>query len=95
VFVLDLKSRRVEIVGSTRNPDAAFMGQAARRLMDAVDGFLARHRVLICDRDAKWTDRFRAPLEGAGVRGRLSKRRTPTPTRNGSCARFGRNAWTA
>src|SRR2546427_7528764 len=26
LFVLDLKSRRVEIVGSTRNPDAAVMG---------------------------------------------------------------------
>ena len=67
LFVLDLKSRRVQIVGSTPNPDAAFMGQAARRLTDAVDGFLARHRVLICDRDAKWTDEFRALLDGAGV----------------------------
>src|SRR5262249_33008831 len=68
LFVLDLKSGRVEIVGSTRNPDGAFMGQAARRLTDAVDGFLARHRVLICDRDGKWTDGFRALLDGAGVR---------------------------
>src|SRR5262245_57638946 len=34
LFVLDLKSRRVAIVGSTRNPDSAFMGQAARRLTD-------------------------------------------------------------
>jgi phosphatidylglycerophosphate synthase len=31
------------------------MAQAARRLTDAIDGFLARHRVLISDRDAKWT----------------------------------------
>jgi putative transposase len=51
LFVLDLKSRRVQIVGSTPNPDAAFMAQAARRLTDVVDGFLAGHRVLICDRD--------------------------------------------
>jgi hypothetical protein len=41
--------------GSTPTPDAWFMAQAARRLTDAIDGFLARHRVLICDRDAKWT----------------------------------------
>ena len=27
------------------------MAQAARRLTDAVDGFLAGHRILICDRD--------------------------------------------
>jgi transposase InsO family protein len=68
MFVLDLKSRRVQVVGSTSNPDAAFMAQAARRLTDAVDGFLASHRILICDRDGKWTDRFRGIVEGAGVR---------------------------
>jgi putative transposase len=68
LFVLDLKSRRVQIVGLTRNPDAAFMVQAARRLTDAVDGFLAGHRVLICDRDSKWMEGFRSRLEGAGVR---------------------------
>ena len=39
LFVLDLRSRRVQMVGSTPNPDAAFMIQAARRLTDTVDGF--------------------------------------------------------
>jgi hypothetical protein len=48
-----LKSRRVQIVYSTRNPDAAFMAQAPWRPTDAVDGFLRGHRVLICDRDEK------------------------------------------
>ena len=51
--VIDLRSRRVHVVGSTPDPDAACMAQTARRLTDAVDGFLAGHRVLICDRDAK------------------------------------------
>jgi transposase InsO family protein len=68
LFVIDLRSRRVHVAGSTPNPDAAFMVQAARCLTDAVDGFLARHRVLICDRDGKWTERFRDIVEGAGVR---------------------------
>src|SRR5919106_2961574 len=45
LFVVDLESRRVLVVGSTPNPDAEFMVQAARRLTDAVDGFLAGHRV--------------------------------------------------
>ena len=35
---------------------------------DAVDGFLASHRVLICDRDSKWTDAFRHIVQDAGVR---------------------------
>jgi putative transposase len=67
-FVIDLRSRRVYVAGSTPTPDAGFMAQTARRLTDAVDGFLARHRVLICDRDAKWTEGFRRIVEGAGVR---------------------------
>ena len=66
LFVLDLESRRVQVVGSTPTPDGAFMVQAARRLTDAVDGFLASHRVLIWDRDGKWTNGFRRLLEGPG-----------------------------
>src|SRR3989442_281943 len=66
LFVLDLESRQVLMVGSTPNPDAGFMAQAARRLTDAVDGFLASHRFLICDRDGKWTEGFRRLLEEAG-----------------------------
>jgi Lactonase, 7-bladed beta-propeller len=53
LFVIDLQSRRVHVAGSTPTPDTGFMAQVARRLTDAVDGFPARHRVLICDRDAK------------------------------------------
>ena len=55
LFVIDLASRRVQILGSTRHPDALFMHQTTRALVFADDGTLARHRVLICDRDAKWT----------------------------------------
>jgi hypothetical protein len=43
--------RRVRVAGSTPTPDAGFMAPAARRLTDAVDGFLAGHRLLIRDRD--------------------------------------------
>jgi putative transposase len=68
LFVLDLRSRRVDVVGSTPNPDATFMTQAARHLTDGVDGFLSGHRILICDRDGKWTEGFRRVMEGAGVR---------------------------
>lgn len=89
LFVLDLKSRRVQIVGSTRNPDAAFMAQAARQLTAAVEGFLAGHRVLICDRDGKWTDGFRGLLEGAGVRMVLTP--VQAPNANAYAERFVRS----
>jgi transposase InsO family protein len=68
LFVLDLRSRRVHVADSTPTPDAWFMAQAARRLTDAVDGFLASHQILLCDRDGKWTDDFRRIVQGAGVR---------------------------
>ena len=89
LFVLDIKSRRVAIVGSTRNPDAAFMAQAARRLTDAVDGFLTGHRVLICDGDGKWTDGFQAILEGAGVR--IVRTPVQAPNANAYAERFVRS----
>jgi putative transposase len=50
--VLDLRTRRVHVAGSTPIPDDAFMTQVARYLTDAVDGFLVGYRVLICDRGA-------------------------------------------
>jgi transposase InsO family protein len=51
VFVIDLASRRVQIVGSTPHPD----------------GLLSAHRVLICDRDRKWSADVRQMLEDAGI----------------------------
>jgi transposase InsO family protein len=68
LFVLELKSRRVHIAGSTPNPDAVFMAQVARNLTDALDGFLVGHRFLICDRDSKWNEPFRQMLREFGVR---------------------------
>jgi transposase InsO family protein len=67
LFVIDLRSRRGHGAGSTPTPDAGFMAQVARRLTDAVDGFLAGHRFLICDRDSKWTEGFRRIIQDAGV----------------------------
>jgi putative transposase len=65
VFVIDLASRRVQILGSTPHPDEAFMGQVARTLSVADGGHC---RVLICDRDAKWSTPVRTRLRDAGIR---------------------------
>ena len=40
LFLIDLKTRRVHIAGSTPHPVEAFMAQVARNLTDALDGFL-------------------------------------------------------
>jgi transposase InsO family protein len=68
VFVIDLASRRVHIVGSTPRPNEVFMRQVGRTLTAADDGVLVGHRVLICDRDAKWSAPVREYLGEAGIR---------------------------
>src|SRR5688572_13304212 len=46
VFVIDLASRRVQVVGSTPHPNDLFMRQVGRTLT-GTDGLLSEHRVLI------------------------------------------------
>jgi len=67
LFVIELESRRVHIVGSTPHPDEAFMLQAMRHLTDNVDGVLHPCSVLICDRDRKWSGPVLAFVRSAGV----------------------------
>jgi hypothetical protein len=68
VFVLDLASRRVQIVGSTPYPDEQFMQQVVRPMTIADKGLLVQRRVLICDRDSKGSAPVRARLSEAGIR---------------------------
>ena len=77
LFFLDLKSRRIHIAGITEHPTGAFMAQIARNLTDVVDGFLVDHRLLICDRDSKFTDQFKRILADYGVEVVLTPRQAP------------------
>lgn len=67
LFVIELSTRRVEIAGITRNPNGAFMIQVARE-MTGFDGFLADKRILIHDRDTKFTNEFVEVLDDSDVR---------------------------
>ena len=58
----------VQIVGSTPFPNDVFMQQVSRTLIAADEGVLAGHRLVICDRDAKWSAPVRDTLGKAGVR---------------------------
>jgi putative transposase len=68
VFVIELHSRRVYVLGSTPHPDEAFVVQTMRHLTDDVDGVLRGNRLLICDRDLKWSAAVERFLETAGAR---------------------------
>jgi hypothetical protein len=52
LFVIDLATRRVRVLGTTPHPDDAFMRQVVRTLTMAD---VNHYRMLICDRDAKWS----------------------------------------
>jgi hypothetical protein len=67
VFVIDLASRRVQIAGSTPFPNELFLGQVSRTMTIADEGLLGQHRVLICDRDRKWSAVTRRILADAGI----------------------------
>jgi Integrase core domain len=68
VFVIELHSRRVHVLGSTPHPDEAFVVQTMRHLTDGVEGVLRRDCLLICDRDRKWSAAVECFLAAAGVR---------------------------
>ena len=89
LFVIEVHSRRVHIVGSTPHPDDAFMVQIARHLTDPVDGVFNSQRFLICDRDRKWSTAVEAVLEAAGVR--LVRTPFRAPNCNAHAERFVRS----
>jgi transposase InsO family protein len=89
VFVIDLASRRVQILGSTPHPEALFMHQVGRQLTLADEGLLGPQHVLICDRDAKWSADVRRVLADAGVRVVVTPIRTPNA--NAHAERFVRS----
>ena len=54
LVVMKLSTRRIEIAGITTNPDAAWVQQMGRNLIDCYDGFLLNTKYLILDRDTQF-----------------------------------------
>ena len=89
LFVIDLKTRRIEIAGIIRRPDGAWMNQIARNLTDCEDGFLNGSRYLIHDRDPLFTKSFRETLGSSGVK--TVKLPARSPNLNAYAERFVRS----
>ena len=66
-FVIEIKTRAVEIAGIQVDPGGEWMKQVARNLTDPVDGFLRDAKYLIHDRDPLFTEAFVAILRSRGV----------------------------
>jgi putative transposase len=89
LFVIDLKTRRVEVAGIIQQPYGEWMQQVARNLTDVVDGFLRKTRYLIHDRDPLYTREFADILASAGVR--TVKLAARSPDLNAYAERFVRS----
>jgi putative transposase len=89
LFIIDLKTRRIEIAGIIQQPAREWMNRIARNLIDCKDGFLNGSRYLVHDRDPLFTRSFREMPKSAGVR--TVKLPARSPNLNAYAERFVRS----
>ena len=67
LFFLSLATRRVEFIASTPNPDGAWLSQQARNLLMQLGDHERRLRLLIHDRDTKFSRGFDEVFRSEGI----------------------------
>jgi putative transposase len=76
-FVIEIKTRRVHLLGITQHPTVDWVVQVARGLASDLEEAGHRFRYLIRDRDAKFGAAFDAVFASIGIRIALTAPQTP------------------